>query len=556
MKRKAQSGAWEWLQPVEHWEAETREKASRRFFQIWNAIRGGGAHQRTDSFIKPNAPLRCTIWRASVRKFDEILADLILREKEGLLDTLIQGLEQIYPQIEAQAKSNPALLFDVNALLGKGRYEHEGLKPKLLTMKEEEEQREQSRAETPGRKKSPAEEVVRAFYAGLKAFPALQKKYLEAVTDIKFVDVEGKLGKGVAGYHTGTSYAGGRQRPNKLLTFFMMKDSYPYLKSRPAKPPAEIAKEFPNGNQPESPMEGVPVPGQKTFDAVQEYGLPGDATLYVQNQKNPDYDFITVDAHEAAKQADTRRKLQQQAIELQKQSMFENVYLAKNVLQDSPGFEDKKLVPGISLLALGREGKGYDVKDEERDLTQLQDGGLFWVPEKGLPKPEQPQPPAQNKFIWKGKEATLPPSKNLFAQSMEIIAQAVGMDDIWVDDKGNEYNSMEELLSKYEEQEIQEGLPHAKEIIKDILDKELSRGVKAPAPIPIPETEEVEEPVEEEVDVLQVPEYEEEPELALAAKQVIKLVRIANQLDNRGFSKEADLIDDIVKDIIKRSTRS
>ena len=559
MKKEAQqSAAWQWLQPEEHWEAETREKASRRFFQIWNGIRGGGAHQRTESFIKPNAPLRCSVWRASVRKFDEILADLILQDKEGLLDTFIQGFEQIYPQIEAQSQSNPALkaaLFELDALLGKGRYEQEGLKVDIFRMKEQEEAQEQTRQETPGaRKKSPAEEVVRTFYTRLKAFPALQKKYLEAVVDTKFIDVEGKLGKGIAGYHTGTSYAGGKQRPNKLLTFFMMKDPYPYLVSKPTKTPAEIMNEFPNGNQPESPMEGVAVPGQKIFNAIQEYGLPGDATLYVQNQKNPDYDFITIDAHEAAKQADTRRKLQQKAIELQKQSMFENVYLAKNVLQNSPGFEDKKVVPGISILALGRESGGFDISDEERDLTQLQDGGLFWVPEKGLPKAEQPRSSVQPKFIWKGKEATIPPSKNLFAQSMEIIAQAVGIDDIWIDDKGNDYNSMEELLSKYEEQEMQEGLPRAKEAIRDILDKELSRGAKAlmpvPAPAPVPETEEVEQPVEEEV--LQMPEYQEEPEMSLAAKRVIRLVRIANLLDNKGFSQEADLIDNIVRDIISK----
>jgi len=49
-----------------------------------------------------------------------------------------------------------------------------------------------------------------------------------------------------------------------------------------------------------------------------------------------------------------------------------------------------------------------------------------------------------------------------------------------------------------------------------------------------------------------MPQEEEvlEEELSLAAKQVSRLVRIANLLDNKGFSQEADLIDNIVRDII------
>jgi len=552
MRKEAQQPeTWKWLQPEEYWEAEAREKASRRFFQVWNATRGTTG-TKTDSFIKADVPLRCTIWRSSVRNFDAILNDLILRDKEGLLDTFIQGLEQIYPDLEVQAKSNPRLaktLLDVDALLGKGRYEHEGLKPGLLSKQEEEAKKEMTR------KKSPAEEVVRAFYSGLSAFPALQKKYLEAVIDIKYLDVQRELGKGVAGYHTGTSQISGRLRPNKLLTFYLMKDPYPYLVSVPIENPDELAIKFPNGNLPESPIEGRVVPGRKTFDAVKQYTLSGNINIYVQSPKNPDYDFVTIDIREAGKQSEARRKLQQKVLELQKQSMFENVYLGKNILTGSPGFEDKKLMPGISILTLGREGEGYDINDQERDLTKLEDGGLFWVPKQGLPvvqtpTPEQSKPEGKGPYIWKGKEAKVPPSKNLFAQSVQtILGQATGIEDIWFDDQGNEYDSMEQILEKYDQESIESGLSQARDIIKDILHKELSRGAKISVPAPVIEVQE-EEPVEEEI--LQEKEIPEE-ELVSAEKQVNNLVRIADLLDNKGFVKEADLIDNIIRDIIKHS---
>ena len=550
MKKESQE-AMKWLKPEEHWEPEYREKASRRFFQVWNSQKG----TRSDSFIKANAPLRCTVWRSSVRKFDEILNDLILRDKEGLIDTFTRGLEEVYPQLESQAKTNPQLqeqLYAVDALLGKGRYEHEGIKTKLLHLQEIETQKE-----APSKKRSPAESVVRAFYDELNAFPALQKKYLEAVTDLKYIDVEGKLGRGVSGYHTGTSSIGGAMRPNKLLTFFLMKDPFPYIASKPKGTVEEITKQFPNGNQIESPMEGTPGT-KKVFSPISTFPLPGGAKLYVQNQKNPDYDFVTINPHEALKQADAKRKIQQKVIELQKQSMFENTFLANNVLQNSQGFEDKGLVPGISILHLGRESDNFDISDDERDLTKLDKGRLFWIPESGLPQTaEKPvatptTPEGKNTFTWKGKEAQIPPSKNLFSHSIaSVLAQSVELEDMWFDDKGEEYDSMEQIEEKYQQDAIEEGKSHMKEMIGSILESILSQGAKA-APAPVPEVEPVEVPEEEEAEIVQMPQEEEvlEEELSLAAKQVSRLVRIANLLDNKGFSQEADLIDNIVRDII------
>jgi len=557
MKKESQDASMKWVEDVESWESEKREKASRRFFQVWNIARGT---KKTDSRIKPDVPLRCTVWRSSVRKFDEILQDLILRDKEGLMDTFIRGLEQIYPELEAQAKTNPQLqqkLLDVDAFLGKGRYEHEGLKTKLLHKQEVELEK------TRERKGSPSETVIHDFYEGLKPFPNLQKKYLEAVTDIKFIDIEGKLGRGTGGHHTGTTSIQGVQRPNKLLTFFLMKDPYPYLRAAVTNEIiAELAKKFPNGNQPEDPVKDVPAGTKKTYADVAGYTPPGGAKIYVQNPKNPNYDFVTVNSQEAMKQDETKKKIQEKVTELQKESMFNNAYLANNVLQNSPAFADKKQNPGIGVMHLGSE-QSYDINDEERDMTKLDKGGLFWIPEKGLPKEEvvkEKLPKEKPTFVWKETEAQLPPSRNLFSRSIEVVlGQLVDMQDMWFDDEGNEYDSMEQVEAKYQQDAINEGTANLKEKVKDILKGILSQGPKlAPAPAPVlekPEVEPVEVPEEKEeelADIIQMPQEEEEKELelSLAAKHVIRLVRIANLLDKKGFSQEADLIDNIVRDII------
>jgi len=548
MKKRAQE-AKEWVKPVESWESETREAASRRFFQVWNKTMGigRGGSERSGSSILSEVPLKCTVWRSSVRNFETILNDLIMQEKEGLIDTYTRGLEEIYPELQAQANTNPQIeqiLLSVNALLGKGVYEHQSLREELK------QHLEQGKEKQRARERSPAEEVVKAFYSGLKAFPALQKKFLERVVDIKYVDLEGKLGKGSGGYYTGKSYAGGTMRPNRLLTFYLMKDSYPYLKARPTSNPDQIVKDYPNGNTPDSPIKGKAVLGaKKTFDRVSSYTLSGNIVIYVENEQNPDYDFMSIAQNEALKQTETKKKLQQKVMDLQKQSMFENAFLAKNVLEQSPGFEDKTIAPGISVLMLGREGEGFDINDDERDLTKKEDGGLFWVPKSGLPKQVEKAPQKEEKPTYRFKTESLPPSKNLFAHSLqEIFAQETAdMSDLWVDDQGNMYDSMDDLLHEYENDAQQKGMSNAKEILEKIIEKDLTTGPKSPLPSFAPE-------IEPEIADALPPEGVEVPEeeLVLAAKHIIKLVRIANQLDNKGCHREASMVDDAARYIIER----
>jgi len=563
MKKESQE-AMDWLKPVKNWESGLREEASHRFFQVWNSGSDTAKGVKASATISANNPLRCTVWRSSVRKFDEILSDLILRDKEGLIDTFIRGLEEVYPQLEAQAKTNPQLqeqLLQVDVLLGKGRYENQGLKTQLLNKHEEEIQRATSK----GKKDSPAEGVIISFYGALEAFPVLQKKYLEAVLDLKYIDVENVLKKGTGGHYTGSTITSqGVKRPARLLTFYLMND-LPYFASLPKESMAELMKKFPEGNQPENALEGVRDPKEKkTSDPWSKYPMPnkGEARIYVQNEKNPNYDFVTFKPGEILKKDEVKRKAQQKVIELQRQSLFGNVSLASNVLQNSPGFEDKKGMPGISLLHLGQESMGFDIDENERDLTKLDKGGLFWVPEKGLPLRETSISPVKSKeekddkYVFPEKEARMSPSRNLFSHSIEVVlAQIAEMKDLWFDEEGKEYDSMEQIEAKYQQDIINEGMSHLEEDLKSILESILSQGARV-APIlktPEIETEPVEEETEEELaDIIKMPQEEEEKEFSLAAKQVIRLVRIANLLDNKGFSQEADLIDNIVRDIISK----
>jgi len=533
------------------WDPKIREGAARHFFQVWNTLRGKGV----DSYIQANEPLRCSVWRYRVLNFDRILQDLM--KEEGLIPYYTRAFETIYPELESRAQSDPALarrLQELDTIMGKGHSEFAPLTKRLTETQERTETKIQE--QTYERNISSAEDVIHLFYKALDRFPALQEKYLNMIVDDAYTDFERKVGANVlkTGFYAGSVKVRGESKPNKMLTFYLMQDPFPYLESVPVKATGEryknvdeILADYPQGAPAESPIKGEPLPGgSKTVQQFFVLKSP-KGTFYVQNAQNPKYDFTTFDSMQVRKQEGVKTQVRKMVQDLQKQALFGKVFLGKNVLQESPGFEDKERMPGISLLDVG-EMPGREITEEERDLTQMQDGGLFWVPQKGLPNPLKKKEP-EEKGPYRLKGNLLPPSKQLFAQALtEVFGQATS--DVWVDEQGGTFDTMDELLQAATMRDWEEAKPHLRNLVKGYVHHDLMRPASVPQQVrkPVP-SKKILTPTfqEEEMEETEVPEEE----MALAAKTITRLVKIANALDQRGLHKEADLVDNIVQEFLK-----
>jgi hypothetical protein len=563
MRKRAQEGsqseAWDWLKPDTSWEPESREQASRRFFQVWNGIQGRSMDQprlRTVPQIRANVPLRCSVWRGRVRNFRGILADLILKQSEGLLASFERGFEEIYDDLVAMASGDTAAQQMVERLdyfLGKGAYSGESLRQRLQMTVEEAAGRIKERNIAEQRA------AIDKFWNALQPWPSLQKKYLDRVVEDAWTDFEKR-----GGYDTGTSIAGGEMRTNRLLTFYLMKDPFPYITAVPIISPKEITE----SNTPETALEGKALKGAKKTTREFTVYAPGEGiTVYVKNIPNPDYDFIRITPREVGTQQATVEKIREKVIDVQRQSMFGKAYLAANVLEDSPAFEG---LPGISLLELGREST-YDIADHERDVTKLKNGGLFRIPEGGLPKEkeyypkllseEKKQQKAGPKTEPSGEKFQFKSRASLFSHSLqEVFAQEVVMPDLWFDDEGNNYSSAEEIIEIYAKDAWDAFWPKAKDMLRSIIEQDLGEITPTPGqvvqmPAPVPEEVHEIQPVEDYYTLEQEEVPASEEQLPVAARHVIRLVRVAKLLDAKGFYKEADKVDDITRDIIAQLTQ-
>lgn len=558
--------AWEWIEQIPEemeeaeaetgWNPEERERGARRFFQLWTTPKGRGYA----AYIKPNVPIRCSVWRYRKLRFEGIMDEIIFKDPQGLVASYMRGFDEVYEEAMRLAEEDEDLaerMEQVNVLLGR-----RGMGPGLAARIEKE--REEAEEQVTLRDISAAEDAVRYFYSGLENFPALQKKFLSEVVNDRYTRFDDPK-KRTGGFHTGTARAGGTMRSNRLLTFFLMKDPYPYLQSFPVKEDGsrytadELRAEFPEGNTPETALDGEPRKGGKKL--FSELGYVEPLNIYFRNARNPDYDFMTITTAEARKQAQARSMLRDKVNDLQRLALFQGIYLAKNVLEDSEGFEDREETPGISLHHLGAEGGLYDIADHERDVTTLEDGGLFWVPGGELPKPvKKKTEEKEEKKTFKGfkkKESWQSPPKDLFAQAIfdKFAQEFESLDEMWIDDEGHEHPSMESIIDKYDREAVT-GLPEG-QIKKEIEDRVLRElGASAPKPgmgMPISQPYEV-TTTAPEVQETQTPEqYEaEEEEIPLAAKQIVRLVRVANQLDKKGLHAEAIFVDRLAGEIVNK----
>lgn len=523
--------------------------AARRFFQVWNKKKGRGASKD----VIADEPLRCTIWRDRAMNYEKLLQDLLT----DAIPAYASALQQVYPELQKAAETNPELerrLKIVERITGtreplvpemKGEWEHETQKLEL---------------EPAGKTIQPATKIVsKYFYKTLEAVPALQQKFVELAAKEIYTNYEA----GAGGYWAGQTT---KKEPRKLLTFFLMSDPYPYLRSEPLRPDGstytketkeELCNDWGGKTSEENPAPGKSM-GKKVSTPFASYKCPNGSVI-VRNAENPDYDFAVLTGPEARDPKLQKEKVSELLSKTRTAALFDpTFFLGKNVFQ-SPltGISDK----GVSLYGLANA----KIDESDRDLTKLPDAGLFWVPKRGLPKSLSAAPEEKINVTPGGKFQLPPKQQTLTSGLIEVFGQSTEDGGIWVDDEGKMYDTMQELLSVYDEKNklaIETVLPNA---IEAMIRDDLEGAVLPDAPMydveEEPEAEEVEEVEEPEAEILypwQETEDEEEEELAalpLAAQKIERLIRLANTLDSKGHCEEANVVDEVIKGLVEQMTR-
>lgn len=550
--------------------ADEQEAASRRFFQAFTQTRGKGVNPK----ITSGDPVKISVWRARIMDWDVLVRDIM----EEILPFYTKALEAVYPSLQEKAAQDPALakrLTKLDIFLGKGRYEHEGVKDKLEHRYQEETQKELKR------NTSPTKNVVKTFYASLADFPGLQEDYLKRVIKDVYTQYDSSVGS--KGFYTGTSRVGGEDRANKLLTFFLMEDPYPFLVSNPVTAegepytPDKLIEDFPEGTSQEEALQGQAT-NKKTFQQFRKLKI-GGVEWYVQNERNPEYNFVSYDRNDVLPRnmAQTKRDLADKVMDLKEQAMVTpNFYLSSNVTS-TPDLQGQ---PGVRLQDLGREGegeeanipgstgsKGWQEGVEERDVTQSPTGGLFYIPEGGLPQPKEEAPARETKRREGPRKFKLSETEGFFKAPTANIKSSIadealltvlaqeGADDVWIDDKGNTYDSIDQLLERYE----RDAIAQIDDVLPTLLAEAIQADLAGGQPIPdevAPEQPDIEvqdDDIEdsEPDNITQLPvQQEEEQELAPAAAQIKRLVALASELDEQGLTEQANQIDLIVQNVL------
>jgi len=458
-----------------YWSGAEHLKAARRFFQIWNEVRGGsrGAGYRKNRELVGGKPLKCSIWRHRVPNYAAIYTEII---RDNIVKNYFTALEKIYPQIAKEI--DPRRLTQLEFILGLGG--------KASLSKQVDDEFEKA----PTYKVPEGSRSVEIFYKEIEKFPKLQEIFLKQVIDDVFTDYTQK--NRIGGYNPGEIMLKHKMRSNQLLTFYLMKDAFPYLDSIPVdhKSIEELKAAFPQGNPQAEPLNGVEDgSGEKTYNEVTELQDEENPEIrwWVKNVRNPDYDFVKIDNEEIANSNMLARRKREIAHGIHDASLFTpNFFLAKNVFSDIPGFEKAQ---GVRLMDLGFESAGKDIPDERRDLTdssQYPDAGLFFIPKQGLPQgkalpakevPEQltlpVAPPAAPPAAPTAAMRTLYRSKNGNKTNRNIVIAQAAV-EMWIDDQGNEFGSQEEIEETYTNDVHQAFLEgELKNVIEEVVRKDI-----------------------------------------------------------------------------------
>jgi len=554
---------------------QEQKAASKMFFQAWTTARGKGRSAN----IMYDEPLKITVWRSRSVDHTAFISQIM----ENMLPYYVAALRAVYPELQQQALGNSKSARDlkqrltlVDRLIGEGSYEHESLQIGVEKAWEEKERILQEKKDQGGSTKrlNSERDAIEAFYSGISSFPGLQQNFLEHIVEQAYTDFSKA--------HTGTT---GRY-PNALLTFYMMDNPYPYLVSSPAecKTQAELEEKYPDGTTEENPAPGVALADKRpTFEAFRNLA----DKWFVQNVPNPDYKPIQYGTSQfpigPKGEESLKNDVADRVSDLMEKAMFTpNFYIAKQVT--SADFGDQ---PGIRLQDLGKEKKGIVIPGsalkpsestwipnvEERDITSSPSGGLFTgePPERKEKIVEEVKKKPSGKFtlpkgypkisskesLIKTPKQQIRPSADIFSRALiETFAQTAG-GDLWIDDGGKIYDSMEQLLQQDQSGEEMDEVAF-RAAIKEAVVQDLGSGLAAPqpeAPEVQPTFDIVEEEDFEEENVIQLPQEQEDEVLAPAASKIKRLVALAEQLDKQGLTKQADRVDQQIQNLLDKMSK-
>ena len=532
----------------ERWDPKEGFESARRFFQVWNKKRGT---KRASKRILADEPLRCTIWRDRAMDYEKLLQDLIAEA----LPAYGKALEQVLPELERAAESNPELKRKIAVI----QDIISGQTGKRL--KEDWEHERYKLEQEPKEKKiQPATKLVaQYYYKALEAVPALQKKFVELVAKDIYTNFEAGAGGYWAGYTT-------QKEARRLLTFFLMQDPYPYFRSEPLRPNGEkytketvgeLCSDWGGGKS----SEENPAPGRalskKVATPFTTYKCPNGGAV-VKNSENSGYNFAALTGPEAGDPKLQGEKLAEILAKTRTAALFDPTFaLAKNVFKSpDTNYKDK----GITLNRL----VSARIDESDRDVTELQDGGLFWVPKGGLPKPMK-GPDESVKVQPSGKFQLPPKEQNLADGLKQVFGQEASSEEsgTWIDDQGKAYASMEQLLAAYDKEREEAAEQILPKSIAEAVRDDLEGAIIPEAPMYDIEEEEsetrpVEEDEEEKIIYPWDQQEEEEEELValpLAAQKIQQLIRLANTLDSKGLSEQANVVDEVIRGLVDKMTR-
>lgn len=593
--------AWRWVETQQtKFDPNLWRDMSYRFFQTWNGTDERGVV--TD--LAPEVPIRCTVWHMRTMFHNRLFTELV----KQFLPSAMRAFKEILPSLIEKAKEDPQLrsrLESVKEFLGEGeRYPQDiaekakyKVKEKVLEKRVRERQwREEQQAwEThrelgdpgPKPKRPPQRETgavgVKTIWNNLRAFPELQKEFIQFVSQDAYTNFQKEsAGQILRGFYQGARKSGGQYYPRRLLTFFLMQDPYPYIESIIVKPDGSryegaakeklqaLVEDYAGKTSEENPARAAAKEGgKKTFKEWERKKSPGGLVVY-QNAPNPDYDFVRLNVDQLNNPEQIKKHVRDLVQKLKTQAMFTSpFYLAKNVADKAQGLKDQNENPvaGIELYMLGQEERGIVIPPEQRDFTKLKDGGLFHIPEGGLPRPiESPEEkrekrkrgrPRKDRLVDEhGRLIIPPPTASLIDGLREVFGQEIVDESeagFWIDDQGEVFDTMDQLLDNRElelTKQLIEELPNMMpQLITDYFNDLPSEGAVEQPTYEEPEYEQ--EPAYEFYRHTQEPQYQEEEQpLPMAARHVMRLVRVAQSLDNKGFINEAIFIDDLVSEII------
>lgn len=527
--------------PSSDW-GQSLENRALRMSRAYVSISTGTGGRRTS--LIGGAPVKAALYRAHKasqefykKVFDEA-RQKFLQDIDDVLTQLKQA-ELLDPALEAQLK-----------------HTKEELQLPEYRLKHEEVVKYRTKGETGEPKGRKYGKPVQSFY---KALPRELQKKLISVLIMQSLKLQPHTGS------TGLAYLEGKRKQQRLATFYVMEDFWPFHKVEPDREFFEIATrgtdkffelygDVPEGTPIVLPPEqrkktSNPSPTTDEFTAYPLTGPEGEKkTFTITNEKNPNYKVLIAPTF-------TNIEKEQEWVGETAQNVFNIAFSASaplgkgisdlNKLIDEPGGEDLTT----------RDDRGLWIPEVGSKLKQSIPSEYEMTPEKAEQlKTELPDDILQ-RFKMRRKQSYNTRTLESSIDSL-ITRYARETIDYWIDAQGKTYDTEAQLIEAnadlWGEAVVRETIAEVTPMLESWL---------ASQPVEVIERKPEEEVIEKEVEIeeqakgfdplaVKVPSIEVEEPLPVAASLVKRLVKVANSLDQKGQQSAARIIDEAISNLL------